>query len=75
MADQIQTTRPLTDKDWLYWQKLVSDEHDRQDAEIKLLRRALDKITRRYPAGTVADMRRLAAEALGFKLSEAESDA
>lgn len=33
-----ETTRPLTDGDWIYWQKLVSDEHDRQTVENDRLR-------------------------------------
>jgi hypothetical protein len=37
MSDN-QTTRPLTDEQWMYWQKLVGDEHDRQAAEIERLR-------------------------------------
>jgi hypothetical protein len=32
------TTRPLTDEQWMHWQKLVSDEHDRQVAENDRLR-------------------------------------
>lgn len=32
------STRPATEEDWVYWQKLVSDEHDRQVAENDRLR-------------------------------------
>lgn len=29
MAADPNTTRPLTDESWIYWQKLASDEHTR----------------------------------------------
>lgn len=35
------STRPATEEDWVYWQKLVSDEHDRQVAENDRLRDTL----------------------------------
>jgi hypothetical protein len=51
MADS-QTTRPLTDEQWMYWQKLVSDEHDTQAAEIERLRSWLREIGRNPVAPT-----------------------
>lgn len=35
------STRPATEEDWVYWQKLVSDEHDHQTTEIRRLRASL----------------------------------
>lgn len=34
---------PVTDEQWMHWQKLVSDEHGRQEAEIAFLRSERDK--------------------------------
>lgn len=49
--DEIQTTRPLTDEQWMYWQKLVSDEHDRKAAEIERLRGIIADIAKATDCG------------------------
>lgn len=44
------TQPPLTTAEWLYWQRLVSVEHDRQAAEIERLRTENAKMLRALEA-------------------------
>ena len=77
-------TRPLTDEQWLHWQKLVSDEHDRQSAEIERLhakevqlrhaiRTALALLRNPYDGGEYEDGEFPAVDALRKAINDVEA--
>ena len=53
---------PLTDEQWMHWQKLVSDEHNRQTAEIERLRAAISDIAKATDFGMYWTARKIARE-------------
>ena len=67
-AGQTKTTKdwwPSSREEWRHWQKLVSDEIDRQASEIERLRAGLAEIVKATDCGAYYTARRIAAEVIG----------